>query len=453
MSDRALVDDGPLRTWIGGQRWFAGTGTPRLEVAGAFPLASDASVRTLLLRDRTAGTEALYQVPVVLRDADGEPGVIGAVDGGELVDGPRDAAYVAALLELVLSGGQREGDDGVAVRGVPLGWSGGAPTLRSARVLSGEQSNTSIIVDAQREDGSSAAVIVKVFRALHDGENPDVVLQSAIAAAGSDRVPATWGALVATWPDPDVEGGLARGHLAVAQEFLAGTEDAWRVALVAARAGEDFTGPALALGEATAEVHRVLAQAFPVREADAAAREAVLASMRARAARAVALVPRLRDRERDLERAIADGTAGDWPVLQRVHGDLHLGQVLLVPDRGWVLLDFEGEPLRPMAERNEPDVPLRDVAGMLRSFDYVAGTIALEGGDADAAAAWSRAARAAFLEGYEHGLGAPLAPYEALLTALELDKALYECEYEVRNRPPWLPIPEGAVQRLLGASA
>jgi predicted trehalose synthase len=102
-----------------------------------------------------------------------------------------------------------------------------------------------------------------------------------------------------------------------------------------------------------------------------------------------------------------------------------------------------------MAERSEPDLALRDVAGMLRSFDYVAGTLALEGGDAAAALAWATAARTAFLDGYEAELGTSLAPYGALLKALELDKALYECEYEVRNRPDWLPIPEQAVRRLL----
>jgi predicted trehalose synthase len=118
-----------------------------------------------------------------------------------------------------------------------------------------------------------------------------------------------------------------------------------------------------------------------------------------------------------------------------------------------VLLDFEGEPLRPMAERSEPDLALRDVAGMLRSFDYVAGTIALEGGDAEAARAWTDRARSAFLAGYEAESGTSLAPFSTLLAALELDKALYECVYEARNRPAWLPIPELAVHRLLEAVA
>jgi predicted trehalose synthase len=118
-----------------------------------------------------------------------------------------------------------------------------------------------------------------------------------------------------------------------------------------------------------------------------------------------------------------------------------------------VLLDFEGEPLRPMAERSEPDVPLRDVAGMLRSFDYVAGTLVQQGGDAERAHRWAADARAAFLQGYEAELGEALEPHRPLLDAFELDKALYECVYEARNRPTWLPIPRDAVLRLTGEAA
>ncbi len=446
-----LSPDAAFATWVERQRWFASSRRPVLAVAGHLAFDVDGTVRTLLLHDRTAGAEALYQVPVV-EHAAGTDGAI--VDGPHvaLADGPRDPAYVEELVRLVLGEG-RVGHEATGAAGERVLWEGPAPRVTGSRVLSGEQSNTSIIVDAERADGSPAQLIVKVFRALHDGANPDVVLQSAIAAAGSDRVPVTYGALTGSWPDDAVPGGIAHGHLAVAQEFLPGTEDAWRVALTAARAGEDFTGPARELGAATAEVHAVLARVLPTAEADESARAATGASMRSRAEHAVSLVPELAGALPRVLAVLESGDAGEWPRLQRVHGDLHLGQVLLVPDRGWVLLDFEGEPLRPMAERNRPDVPLRDVAGMLRSFDYVAGTIELEGGDTAAPANWARAARAAFLDGYETRLGTPLAPYLPLLTALELDKALYECEYEVRNRPGWLPIPRRAVQRLIGAGA
>ena len=145
----------------------------------------------------------------------------------------------------------------------------------------------------------------------------------------------------------------------------------------------------------------------------------------------------------------------DWPRLQRVHGDYHLGQVLSVPqaqDSQWVIIDFEGEPLRPMRERSTGDIALRDVAGMVRSFDYVAGAVAHQAGLASDAAAqdWALAARAAFLAGYAETSGGDLAEYRALLDAFELDKALYEALYEARNRPEWLGIPVSAIQRLIG---
>ena len=119
-----------------------------------------------------------------------------------------------------------------------------------------------------------------------------------------------------------------------------------------------------------------------------------------------------------------------------------------MPGRGWVLLDFEGEPLRPLAERSVPDLTLRDVAGMLRSFDYAAGSGSRRT-PASAAAAWAEAARAAFLDGYAERLGPrPARRDRALLAALELDKALYEVVYEARNRPSWLSIPVAAIARL-----
>jgi len=442
MADAADV---PLHSWIAGQRWFANATDDALEVEASLPLTPDGSVRTLFVRDATPGAEALYQVPVV--DAPD-----GGIPGTGVGDGPHDPAFVTALLDVMLGDTPLVGPDATA-RGQRIGWTGGAPVVRTAKVLSGEQSNTSVIVEATTDDGGTAGLMVKVFRALHDGENPDVVLQSAIAAAGSKRVPATYGALLGTWPDPAAPSGTATGHLAVAQEFLADTRDAWRVALEAARAGDDFTAPARDLGAATAEVHRVLATVLPTSLPDEDARAALLAGMRVRASTAAALVPSVAAASEAVAGVLEAAASGDWPALQRVHGDYHLGQVLQVPERGWVLLDFEGEPLRPMSERNRPDLPLRDVAGMLRSFDYVAGTIALEGGDAAAARAWADAARSAFLAGYEAELGASLDRYSTLLAALELDKALYECVYEARNRPSWLPIPELAVLRLLEAVA
>jgi predicted trehalose synthase len=443
-------DDAPARltAWMAGQRWFAnGAPDPHLTVIGSFDLHDrDLVSRTYLVQDHSPDAAALYQVPLAERP--------GAEDGVELgdsvvVDGPRDARWAAALLELALGGGTAGEESGVSALGTRLGWLGPPPAVTGAKVLSGEQSNTSVIIRTATPDGGvGPTVIMKVFRALHHGENPDVVLQSAIAGAGSRRVPATYGAVLGEWPDVGRPDGRARGHLAVAQEFLADTEDAWRVALSAARAGIDFTAQARDLGAATAEVHQVLADVLPTVPADDATKRALLDGMRARAGQAVRAVPSLAGSEVRIDAVLSAAEADDWPPFQRIHGDYHLGQVLSAPGRGWVLLDFEGEPLRPMAERSEPDSPLRDVAGMLRSFDYVAGTLELEDDD-PSGRAWADAARAAFLDGYAAELGQPLAPHARLLAALELDKALYECVYEVRNRPAWLPIPERAVSRLV----
>src|SRR6185437_15776253 len=143
-------------------------------------------------------------------------------------------------------------------------------------------------------------------------------------------------------------------------------EDAWRVALRAAAAGEDFTARARDLGTATAEVHVMLARELPEQIAGAAEREAICGAWSRRLAIAISEVPELATRREAIEKIYAEGREVALPPLQRIHGDYHLGQVVLVPDRGWVLLDFEGEPMRPMAERLLPDLALRDVAGMLQ---------------------------------------------------------------------------------------
>jgi predicted trehalose synthase len=233
----------------------------------------------------------------------------------------------------------------------------------------------------------------------------------------------------------------------VASEFLAGAQDAWREAVAAVTAGEDFAERARALGAATARVHAAMAEHLASRDATDEDAAALAEGLAERTEWAIASAPALAP-SADALRALAAGLdLAPLPRMQRVHGDYHLGQVLHVPGRGWVLLDFEGEPLRPLAERTLPDLALRDVAGMLRSFDY-AGASAPQVAP-EAAAAWVGSARAAFCEGYAEVTGSDPRSAGRLLDSLELDKALYEVVYETRNRPDWLPIPLGAVERLL----
>jgi predicted trehalose synthase len=175
--------------------------------------------------------------------------------------------------------------------------------------------------------------------------------------------------------------------------------------------------------------------------------EAVIDHMHGRLGAALAEVPALESHGPALREVFSHAARAEWPAQQRIHGDLHLGQVLLVPGRGWVIVDFEGEPLRPMAERTRLDSPLRDVAGMLRSFDYVGGSLGVAGSTLETVE-WVTAARRAFEDGYGEASGSDVVANRTLIDAFEIDKALYETVYEARNRPDWLGIPVAALERL-----
>jgi maltokinase len=136
---------------------------------------------------------------------------------------------------------------------------------------------------------------------------------------------------------------------------------------------------------------------------------------------------------------------------QRIHGDLHLGQILRTALR-FVVLDFEGEPVSSLPARRAFDSPLRDVASMLRSFDYAArhqiidtpGSPQLE----YRADEWAERNRTAFRAGYSEASGQDLAASDAVIRGFEADKAVYEAVYEARNRPNWLPIPLASLARI-----
>ncbi|MDJ0378206.1 phosphotransferase [Cryobacterium sp. PH31-L1] len=463
-----------VNAWVAGQRWFGNKGlVPALRSIGHFSLDSveaSVTIRVDLMLDTASLGLTLYQLPTTERVSE-LPGAANALitvrkPGSDharyIYDATYDPAFAAAVLTFmelqgVSSSSPPTSDRSAAsARGDDLRPGSAAPpqtVVASSRVLSGEQSNTSIIVE--RTDAAGAPIspiICKVFRIIHAGENPDVTVQAALASAGSARIPQPFGAILGQWDDPAEPSSRAVGHLAFAQEFLPDAPDAWRTALVAAAAGTDFTGPAFRLGQATADVHADLARTLPTLDASPTVIAVEMAKMRVRCGQALVEVPVLAPYRDAIEAVFARAEAAAWPRLQRIHGDFHLGQVLDVEDRGWVLLDFEGEPLRTLRERTEPDIPLRDVAGMLRSFSYVAGAMAETTDALPTVFEWATACRSAFLDGYAERSGVKLAEQSALLDAFELDKALYEAVYEIRNRPTWLPIPLAAIKRLVAPS-
>jgi maltokinase len=199
-------------------------------------------------------------------------------------------------------------------------------------------------------------------------------------------------------------------------------------------------------------VHAALAEVLPTGRLERKELVALAEGMRARLDRAAADIPALAEHADALRQAFDDVAGLDEPVpVQRVHGDYHLGQVMRTLD-GWKLLDFEGEPARPLAERRAMESPIKDVAGMLRSFDYAARhLLADHPGDAQRAyraGEWADRNREAFLDGYARAGAFDPRRHPALLRAFETDKAVYEALYESRNRPTWLPIPIAAIVRL-----
>jgi maltokinase len=325
-------------------------------------------------------------------------------------------------------------------------------------LFSGEQSNSSV---AFGDDS-----LLKVFRKITPGVNPDVATHRVLTEAGSDHVAALYGWVETPSLNSEGEPTDAVLQLAMLQQFLRTASDGWDLALASVRnlfaeadlhadeVGGDFAGEAARLGEALAETHQTLAEHFPVAERSAEAVVGLADAMRTRLDAALDIVPGLAPYAENLRRAYDDLAALGGVRVQQIHGDLHLGQTLRTV-RGWKIVDFEGEPAKPLSERLLPDSPWRDVAGMLRSFDYAPRVVERTWGESTDAGAdqrayrageWSERNRAAFLNAY---VGRELEPDEhTLLAAYVADKAVYETVYETRNRPAWVSIPLEAVARI-----
>jgi maltokinase len=450
-----------LSAYVPEQRWFAGKGR-RFTVTGISGMSwlsvTEPALRIELVTVQYSdGDTETYQLPVAyLPGTDPEMGhaLIGPVESEELGSVVAyDAVFLPAAADILLRGfvdRRREPDlafhvldDAVLPSDQPVGM-----------VLTAEQSNTSIAYADQ--------ALLKLYRRVRDGGNPDVEVSAALSSRGDTHVASLLGWLEGSWRTPT--GDFQHGHLGMLQTFLRTATDGWDIALASVRdllveedlhpeeVGGDFAAEAERLGAATADVHQDLAAVFETSTLTGSQREALAAAMGNRLTAALAVAPELEPLADSLRPAydeLAD-LNGEVPV-QRIHGDLHLGQTLRTV-KGWKLIDFEGEPVKTIAERTALDSPLRDVAGMLRSFDYAAGVTLLQFGYADhlryRSDEWVSRNRAAFLEGYAAVAGFDPAASSVVLRAYETDKAVYEVVYEARNRPQWLSLPLHALERL-----
>ena len=444
-----------VKQFVEQARWFGGKGR-EFEVAGFRRLGSlgtsprlDLDLVTLDYGDE----REYYQLPLVHYPEPQEHlehALVGSWDGAWVYDAVHDRAAMAHLLEAF----------DAPPTGGPLRFErlpGHDLDLATHSTLfSGEQSNSSLAF------GDDA--LLKLFRKITPGRNPDVTIHEVLTRAGSDHVAALYG-----WLETDslVEGQVLQ--LGMLQQFLRTASDGWDLALASVRnlfaegdlhadeVGGDFAGEAARLGVALRETHETLAEHFPRQTRDATAQAALAAAMGERLDAAVRVVPELAEHADALR--VVFGRVADLSgvPIQQIHADLHLGQTLRTV-RGWKIVDFEGEPAKPLAERVLPDSPWRDVAGMLRSFDYAPRVVERTHDDSDPAAAdqrafrareWSKRNREAFLLAYADG---PLGEDEQrLLSAYVADKAVYEAVYEARNRPTWVSIPLDAIAKVVAA--
>ena len=455
MSDLlARLPEDALREWFLPQRWFGSKASDvaHLNVLEAFTLREDAPQLVLALIEARfpAGTHEVYQVPIGIRPASEgwSERVICEADGATYYDALADPAHARELLHLMRSGVDvRAGDGTLGFRWAGGAGEGGAVEVRPVGV---EQSNSSIVF--------GETLILKAFRRVEPGVNPELELLRFLSERDFPHI-----APISGWFQ--YEGRLMDATLGVLQEYLAGASDGWDLALDALGADpEAFLAHVHALGTVTGELHTALGSeatdpAFAPEQPSTEAISILTATIDEEIERIFVELPEMealepiRGRGQDVQerlQLLANVGAGGRVI--RTHGDYHLGQTMLA-ERGWVILDFEGEPARPISQRRLKRSPLRDVAGMLRSFSYAAaGSRILR--DAPPPEGWEERAREAFLAGYFGAVDASLLPpgeanARTLLTVFELEKAVYELRYELNNRPDWVGIPVAGIARLL----
>ena len=509
----ALEGEGrrPLIEFLQRQRWFGGKGKPLVDVrmsdAIVLSTGSEPRLLTIIVVEYRGGAEEHYVAPLSIRpktDQNGDSAIVELPDSSGqqwVYDATHEGDVWHVLLRAVAEGKVFTGQSGcVAGRATP-GLEGElVGPWSNVKVLSGEQSNTSVVFDRR--------VIMKLIRKMEVGLNPESeVLEFLTTQTSCTDVPPLLGFM--TYDSNDAEDSNPAAVVLV-QRFIPNHGDGWSFALTrldelvthAAGAARDrgadtrkivhdvagnFLSDIRRLGEMTGNLHLALssradAESFrpdPITDHDYEEWRGgmqkqlgtVCRDLRAlpseqqsaiglTADEAIAMEAVCWKRFEDLELLARQGI-----VKIRHHGDYHLGQVLKTDD-GFVVIDFEGEPARPLAERRAKVCPLKDVAGMLRSFNYAAHTILRRHPSVSDAAVeivteWERAVREAFLDGYRSIAKPGQAAFlpvrwddtMRILRVYELDKALYELRYELRNRPDWLSIPLQGIRSMTQEAA
>lgn len=454
-----------LRDWLTQQRWYGDKSRTleRLEVDRVLQLKLDSGPVAVILLDcqYTDGSTSTYFAPIQWNES--EEGK----DGSTSID---DAFSNPDFLGWLYSGFE-DGRSNTGSEGRTMQWIAGAGSshmpreMPPARVLQGEQSNTSV------RFGDTA--ILKVFRKLQPGINPDPeILRFLSRYTGYRHAPADLGTLELR------SGGSGQPEvLAAMQGFVPNSGDAWTWLLDAlqARGGETFQllEQIALLAHRTGDLHLALATpsddpAFAVERIDAQYRERLhrrignelhrtMDAVLAANLRSSLKLSSLRDQ---LASMLAHHEVLDGLPLFRVHGDYHLGQVLRT-DQDFVIIDFEGEPSRSFAERREKASPLKDVAGMVRSLDYAFASVQAQDVEreegpplADLAQQVQQTYTTAYMRSVsqEDGRVVPTdaGKFSAALSIFLIEKALYEVRYELDNRPDWTEIPLQALEALIG---
>jgi maltokinase len=452
------IDERTLIDFVEGRRWF---GMKAEEVVHARLLD------TALLRSQppvlavgiaeirfSPGTHQLYQLLLGYRPSDDgwEDEVVGHVDGQVVYDALADPALARELVHLMRSGSAVQAEEGAITFG-SVDLTAFEADLYEPRPIGVEQSNTSVVFGEE--------LILKAYRRLEPGINPELELLRFLTERAFPNIAALSGWYAYSGP-------LISATLGILQRFVPGAIGGWELGLDELGADpEGFLRRVRRLGEVTGDLHTALASdsSDPDFAPEEPSTEA-LALLTATVDEEIeAIFLDLPEGEEALEPIVGRGEevrdrlrlfshVGAAGKVIRHHGDYHLGQVLW-SGADWLVIDFEGEPARSLPERRQKRSPLRDVAGMLRSFAYVASASEILK-DAAPPADWEARAREFFLDGYFEHVESSLVPpgQEArnrLIAVFELEKAVYELRYELNNRPDWVGIPVAGILRILEA--